>query len=321
MNKRQYISSFAEKTQVNDVFFAYDLNKRTNKNGSPYLTMMLRDKTGSVRAILWNYKDSEHSSLPGAEVYVRAKGVVGEYNQALQLRLLSVEQVGEDEIEPSEFLPVSTKDQDEQFGRLTTYVEKIQNEYLFKLLKSFFDDHEFAREFKRAPAAITVHHASLGGLLDHTLHVTRVAEALARIYSDVDEDLILAGAILHDVGKLHEYDYLTTFSFSTEGRLKGHFVMGCEMIRDRAAAIEGFPAELLMRLEHMILSHHGTREWGSPREPMFLEAELLHFADNIDTRHYIFTNAQAEPPGSEWSAHDKWLGHHVYLGKKDRDED
>jgi 3'-5' exoribonuclease len=230
------------------------------------------------------------------------------------MRLVSVSPSTEKNLDSTEFLPESSQNAEEVLGRLHGLAGEIADAHLSKLIDSFLSNAEFMKEFRRAPAAVSIHHAYIGGLMEHTLNVALVAKALSQIYSGVDKDLLIAGAILHDVGKIREYDYMTAFRFSTEGRLMGHHVLGCEIVRDAAAKITGFPPELLMKLEHIILSHHGTKEWGSPVEPMFTEAMLLHCADLIDARHHVYATAEPEPAGNGWSSYDRQLGHYIYLG-------
>ncbi len=311
--KKQYVRTLAKGAQVDGDFLAYDIQRRTNRDGSPYLTMMLRDKTGAIRAVFWAFSEEKHASLP-RECYMSIRGTVGEYNNAPQMRIASFKMLKPSEIDPSDFLPETTSDRSELLAKIERIISGIHDSHLCALLTSFFSDEEFLKEFMRAPAAVSIHHAYIGGLIEHTLGVARVAEALSEIYPDLDADILKAGALLHDVGKIYEYDYLTSLGFSTMGRMKGHHVLGCEMLRDKAGKLEGFPEKLLLKLEHMILSHHGTPEWGSPVMPMFTEAALLHFADNIDARYHVYAGAAPDSPGSEWSAYDKQLGHYIYVG-------
>lgn len=310
--KRIYIAELSDADQVNDVFLVTESQERTTKDGSPYLTMRLSDKTGSIKAILWNFNAADNHVQK--DKFVKAKGVVGTYNNQLQLRLLSVEVFPEEKISLDDFLRKTDKDVDKLLGKISSIISEIKEPYLNALMKSFLGDEEFMAGFRRAPAAHSMHHPYIGGLLEHTHNTIRLCKAFSLIYPQVDADLIVAGAFIHDIGKIKEYNYSRSFEFSSVGRLKTHMLLGCEMLRDQISKTEGFPEKLAVKLEHMILSHHGQKEWGSPVEPLFAEASLLHFADNLDAKSFMFDEARRNSDESaEWSEYSRALQKFVYL--------
>lgn len=311
--KKQFIADLQNGMMVNDIFLVSEIQKRTTKDGSLYLTMTLMDKTGPMKAILWAYSEKEHALIKKGD-FVEAKGVVGEYNNTLQMRLLSITQVTEEKVSKDDFLRATEKNREQLFAKVKSILDEVADPYLKRLVDSFLSDKEFMDKFFRAPAANIMHHPFLGGLLEHTHNVVRICKALTFIYSQADADLLVCGAFLHDIGKVTEYTYEKVIDFSTAGRLKGHLVIGAEMVRERASKIPNFPPDLLLKVEHLILSHHGIKEWGSPIEPMTFEANLLHFVDNMDAKSQMFDEARRSADESaEWSAFSKELLRYVFL--------
>ncbi len=310
--KRKYVAQLSDGEQVRDVFLVAELQERTTKDGSAYLTMTLADKSGSIKAILWNYSRSDNKIT--REDFVEAKGVVGTYNNQLQLRLLSVSPYPEEKVSVEDFLRKTDKDIEKLLGKIVSILSEIEDRFLDALMKSFLGDKEFMAAFRRAPAAHSMHHAYIGGLLEHTHNTVRICKAFSLIYPQVDADLLVAGAFLHDIGKTREYNYTRSFDFSTIGRLKTHMLLGCEILRAHISTIKDFPEKLAVKLEHMILSHHGQKDWGSPVEPMFVEASLLHFADNLDAKTFMYDEARRNgAEGDEWSPYSRELQKFVYL--------
>jgi 3'-5' exoribonuclease len=311
--KKQFIADLQNGMMVNDIFLVSEIQKRTTKDGSPYLTMTLTDKTGPMKAILWTYSEKEHALIKKGD-FAEAKGVVGEYNNTLQMRLLSLTQVTEEKVSKDDFLRATEKNKEQLFAKVKSILDEVTDPYLKRLVDLFLSDKEFMDKFFRAPAANIMHHPFLGGLLEHTHNVVRICKALTFIYSQADADLLVCSAFLHDIGKVTEYTYEKVIDFSTAGRLKGHLVIGAEMVRERASKIPNFPPDLLLKVEHLILSHHGLKEWGSPIEPMTFEASLLHFVDNMDAKSQMFDEARRSADESaEWSAFSKELLRYVFL--------
>lgn len=305
------IKDITEGTIVEGRYYVRDIQFKPfrNKDGQ-FLDITLGDKTGQIKGKLWDADTEVAKKLaPGQVVHIVAR--VDSYKETPQLVLTrQPEIIPPDQYDIGDFLPCTEADRDELLEEVNTAIKKVVDPYLRALLDAIFTP-EFTAAFYKAPAAKGHHHAYIGGLLEHTVGVLRVAEAMAKIYP-VDEELLVAGAILHDIGKIWEYTYDTNIDVSDDGQLLGHIMMGAQMVTESAATIEGFPAERMTQLHHMILSHHGNLEWGSPKRPVFLEAELLHLADLVDSRAAMFIQASKENTPWVWV---KGLDRNVMGGK------
>ena len=257
---------------------------RKHRTGEPFLRLVLSDKTGTFQALWWKPpKDADLTVFKKGDV-VFVEGHVEYFNGNLQPKLTQIRVAREGEYDPKKFVCESRFPVEEQFTQLLELIESINNPFLKKLLESFFYDDRFVEEFLRAPAGKTIHHACIGGLLEHTLGVAEICETVAKRYKSIDRDLLITAAILHDVGKVHEYSVETAIDRTDEGILLGHLYMGCEMVAFKIAEIEGFPKELKTKLIHCILAHHGQYEHGSPKKPKTLEAVALAYADALDSK-------------------------------------
>jgi 3'-5' exoribonuclease len=287
------------------------------KNGEPFLTLQLSDRTGAVKAIAWDQVDTIQKVLDEAD-FVQISGKVGTYQGANQVIVHHALAVKEPEkILFEDFLPATEKDIEGMFSRLTDLADTVTDPHLASLLKTFFEDKAFVEKFKKAPAAKKMHHAYLGGLLEHTLSITTLAQIMASHYEGLDSDLLLTGAILHDIGKVHEFSYETSIDYSDAGRLLSHIVIGTQMIEEKIPQVDNFPEECALLLKHMIVSHHGTREFGSPQPPMTLEAIVLNHLDDLDakvTGVRFFINKEASD--TSWSPYHRLLDRFFYTGKK-----
>ncbi len=257
---------------------------RKHRTGEPFLRLVLSDKTGTFQALWWKPpKDADLTVFKKGDV-VFVEGHVEYFNGNLQPKLTQIRVAQEGEYDPKKFICESRFPVEEQFTQLLELIESINNPFLKKLLESFFYDDQFVEEFLRAPAGKTIHHACIGGLLEHTLGVAEICETVAKRYKSIDRDLLITAAILHDVGKVHEYSVETVIDRTDEGILLGHLYIGCEMVAFKIAEIEGFPKELKTKLIHCILAHHGQYEHGSPKKPKILEAVALAYADALDSK-------------------------------------
>jgi len=315
---------FLNDLEVGDEFeidlLAAGLQKRNTKDGSPYLTLQLRDKTASMKAVFWNYADAMHGGIRKGDI-VRVKGTLGEYNNLPQVKISAMEKVPDEKVHIEDFLAVTPYDREKLWEKIRFLLNEIQNPHLRALVQSFLDDKDFIDRFTRAPAAVMMHQPYIGGLLEHTHNLVRLAKAASLIYPFIDREILVVGAFFHDVGKIIEYAYDRQIEFTTLGKLKGHLVMGADMVRRASQKIQNFPEELILKLEHMILSHHGQKEWGSPVEPMFTEACMLHYLDNLDAKTHMFHAAvRSGDPQEQWSEFSKQLGHEVYLGESGNQE-
>ena len=312
MNER-YISDLSEGERIVGHFLVQSKQLLTTKAGKPYLSLILQDKTGNISGRVWDNATELYEQFKNNDV-IKIDGSVELYNRELQLVIRRLRSSELDEIELSDFVPHSSYDIDEMFLEICSFVESIENPYLKALLNSFFQDEDFAKEFKASSAARNIHHVCVGGLLEHTLSTARLCEYLTTHYETLDADLLIAMAILHDIGKVKELEVSPSINYTEEGNLLGHIIIGIQMIDEKIQGIPDFPPKLRTLVEHMILSHHGQSDWGSPRPPMFLEAEILHRADDLDVKVDIITRAFAEDrdPDSSWTKYQRALERILY---------
>ncbi len=312
--KSQYVEELRSGQTVNEVFVLSKTSIKDKQAGGSSAVLEFTDRSGSIEGIAWdNAVESVNMLSTGDFVFV--VGNVNEYNERLQIVVSSIKHVSENETEPGDFLPQTDEDISQVFEEINNFRSKIQNKYLKQLLDNFFDDKELIEKFKRAPAAKRIHHAYLGGLLVHTRNVLKLADEMKRVYETLDLDLLITAGILHDIGKIYEYTYVRNLDFSTQGRLLGHIVIGYELVAERIKQIADFPGVLRFMLLHMIVSHHGEYEFGSPRRPKFLEALVLHFIDNLDSKVDIMMSERKKSKGmeKEWSDYHPYLERQIYL--------
>jgi 3'-5' exoribonuclease len=277
-----WVEDLKENDLVEGLYLAKVKRLGTTRKGDPFLSVTLADRTGDVEARVWDEADVLSARFSEGDV-ISVTGRAGSYRNEVQLVLTRVERVEEVE-DPALFLESSSRDVREMMTALRELLGTLQNRDLRRLTERFLADREFTGRFKKAPAAKNFHHGYLGGLLEHTLSVCELVDAAASHYPELDRDLLLCGAFLHDVGKIREYTYRTHIDYSDEGRLLGHVVLGAVMLEERLAALKSFPRELAMRLKHLVISHHGEFEFGSPKRPKFLEAFVLHLLDDLDAK-------------------------------------
>jgi 3'-5' exoribonuclease len=288
----KYIETFREGDRVNDVYLCKFKQAALTKAGKPYDIVILQDKTGTIDAKIW---DPGSIGIADFDVmdYVYISGDVSIYNGNPQLSIKRARIADEGEYSPSDYLPISEYDIDGMFIELMGYINSIKNPYYSKLLHAFFDNIAFEKKFKFHSAAKSVHHGFVGGLLEHTLSVTRNCDFFAKQYSILNRDLLLTAAMFHDLGKLKELSTFPENDYTDAGNLLGHIVMGVEMLNDQIRQIEGFPVVLANELKHCILAHHGEYEYGSPKKPAIMEAVALNFADNTDFGVGMFAHPDA----------------------------
>ena len=282
---------------------------KSKKSGEPYLDLTLTDRTGTLQAKMWDNVEDCVSGFEQDDV-VKVKGLINKYNQRWQLTVHKIRKVEESEVDYSDYLPKTSKDVDVLWGVLADFVATLTDPHLRRLLELFMADPEVARAYRTAPAAKTMHHACIGGLLDHVVSLFRACDLVARNYAFINRDLLLTGAFLHDIGKVHELTYARTFGYSTEGQLLGHLIIDLEMLHAKLAQIPDFPPKLKLLVEHLIISHHGQYEFGSPKLPMFPEALMLHYLDDLDSKMEAM-RAQFERDAemeSAWTAYNPSLG-------------
>jgi len=256
---------------------------RQKKSGEPYLSLLLGDRTGEIDAKMWD-NVAEVIETFDRDDYVRVKGLIQIYNNRPQFTIHKMQRVDPASVDPADFFPASQRDPQEMFAELRQLLSEIRNPDLRALLDCFLDDQEIAARLRKAPAAKFIHHAYLGGLLEHVLSLVKLCRLAAAHYPWLDGDLLVAGAVLHDIGKIYELSYERAFSYTTEGQLLGHIAMALRMLEQKAACLPEFPPRLRTLLEHMVVSHHGQLEFGSPKVPLFPEALTLHYLDDLDSK-------------------------------------
>ncbi len=313
---RRFIQEMAEHESVDEVFLLADKQLRTNRQGGLYLQIRLIDRTGALVAMLWNANERIANSFEPGD-YVRAQGTTQLYNGTMQMIATRIEKAPLDLVDEADFVQVNDEQIQQCATRLATLLRSVRNFHLRNLAEVFLVDDAFMERFTAAPAGIKNHHAYRGGLVEHVVSLMEVVSVVAPLYPHLDPDLLLLGAFLHDSGKIAELTYERDLGYSDEGQLIGHIVMGVEIltqkIRDaEKLSGEDFPEELALRLKHMIVSHHGEYEYGSPKVPMTLEAIALHCLDNLDAKLHNFHQLLRESPGSE----SRWTSYHAAIGRK-----
>jgi 3'-5' exoribonuclease len=281
--KSPYVRELKPNQVVTTTFLVQFKDVRQKKSGDPYLSLLLGDRTGEVDAKMWD-NVAEVMDTFDRDDFVKVKGLLQIFQNRPQFTIHKMARVLDADIDFGDYFPASTRDPMEMFAELRGIIAGIGNPHLRALLEAFLDDEPLARMYRTAPAAKNVHHAWLGGLIEHVLSVCTLARSLAAHYSYVDLDLLLAGAILHDVGKVAELTYDRSFGYSSEGQLLGHIVIGLRLLHEKLQRFPDFPPKLRVLVEHLIVSHHGELEFGSPKIPLFPEALLLHYLDNLDSK-------------------------------------
>ncbi|HTW49402.1 MAG TPA: HD domain-containing protein [Acidobacteriaceae bacterium] len=270
-----------ENQAVIGYFAAAAKSLRTKKDGSRYLALTLCDRTGPIEARVWTAADA--GDFDSGDV-VKIRGQVVRYNEKLQINIDKIRRAAPGEYNLGDFVPTTERDIDEMWTELEAWVSGFTDPDLKALLEAFLRDEHIAAALRQAPAAKTLHHAWIGGLLEHILSLMSLCDLVAGHYPHINRDLLLAGVVLHDIGKLRELEWGTSFEYSLEGQLLGHITIGMGMIEKKIDAIPSFPAAKRLLVEHLVLSHHGKYEYGSPKLPMTPEAIMLHYLDDLDAK-------------------------------------
>jgi 3'-5' exoribonuclease len=312
--KKEFVGSFQPGQTIDDIFVLVEKYQSQKRDGNPFLNVVLCDKTGQIKGVAWDNVEGIASSVSPGD-FVAVKASVSEYKGSLQLVIRSMKPCPEDTVDPSDFIAETPLDVENLFDRLKNWTDTLANEHIRKLFEAFWQDETFVADFKRAPAAKMMHHAYLGGLLVHTLSMMGLADKIARHYKGVDRDLLLTGAFLHDIGKVRELEYRYKIDYSDEGRLLSHIVIGMSMIDEKIRTIHDFPKELAMLIRHLVVSHHGSQEYGSPEPPKTIEAVILNYIDEIDSKVNGIRDFMASEDSSQtWTSYHKILGRHFYMG-------
>lgn len=315
--KKQFIQELKSGDTVDDLFVLSDKNLSQKRDGGQFYNITLTDKTGNIKGVIWDRVEFVTENIKSGD-FVQVGGQVSEYRGHLQLIVREIKPRSVGSVDPSDFLPATDRDIDKMYLRLLDITASIENKFLKKLFDLFWQDTDISTRFKNAPAAKKMHHAYIGGLLEHTLSMAILMDRIVGHYKGIDRDLLLSGIILHDMGKIREFEYKTKIDYSDEGRLVSHIVIGVRMLDEKIERLDGFPTDLAMQLRHMIISHHGTREFGSPEPPKTIEAVLLNYIDEIDSKiNGIREFMASEDPNENWTSYHRLLGRHFYKGDKD----
>jgi 3'-5' exoribonuclease len=314
--KKQFVQNITEGETVEDVFLASDKTISQKRDGQSYLRLTLSDKTGSLKGVMWDHADAVRTRFSSGD-FVQIKGVASAYQGTLQITIKSLTKCQPESVEIASFVPATQKDVDVMFDRLKRLAESIQSQWLKALFQEFWSDSDFVQQFKTAPAAKQMHHACIGGLLEHTLSVALLAEKVASHYAGINRDLLLAGAILHDIGKIQEFDYRTTIDYTSAGRLLSHIIIGIHILDEKLDRIGPVPEEDAMLLRHLMVSHHGKKEFGSPEAPKTIEALVLNYVDEIDSKvAAVRETINATDAGEKWTPYHRILERHFYISEK-----
>lgn len=302
-----YIGELREGDRINEIYLCKQKQTAVTKAGKPYESLVLQDKTGTLDAKIWDPSSNGIEECDALD-YVNVMGDVISFQGNLQLNIKRLRKASEGEYEPADYLPVSQYDPEEMYCELQGYVRSITNPYLKKLAGDLFlEDEDFAKRFKFHSAAKSVHHGFVGGLLEHTLSVTKLCAFFADTYEMLNRDLLITAALFHDIGKLEELSVFPENDYTDEGQLLGHIAMGMEIVGMRIRAIDGFPRRLANELKHCILAHHGELEYGSPKKPAIPEAVALNFADNLDAKMETMKELFANVPAgnTDWQGYSR----------------
>ena len=314
--KKKYVCDITAGDAFSDIFVLAEKSMAHKRDGNPFLNITLADKSGQIKAVVWD-NVAQVAASANAGQYVQINATAGEYRGNLQLVVKSLSVVPAADVAPEDFLPVSNRDIEKMFERLKSLTDTLASASLCNLMNAFWEDAELVRLFKHAPAAKKMHHAYIGGLLEHTLSMALLADKVAGHYSGVDRDLLIVGAILHDIGKVRELTYDINIDYTDEGRLLSHITIGLEILNAKIASLADFPSQQAALIKHMIVSHHGAREFGSPEPPKTIEAVLLNYVDEIDSRvNAIREFMSNDDPDASWTSYHRLLERQFFKGEK-----
>ena len=306
--KTSYVTDLLSEQNITSFFLVHEKELRNTREGRAYLRLELGDRSGTIEARMWDQFEAAAKDIQRDD-FVKVQARVEVYRNRPQLALIQLRLAKPEEIDLADYLPHTTADVEKMFVELRGYGESISNPWLKQLVLNIIADPETARCYKRAPAAKVMHHAYLGGLLEHVISLCGMARRVAAHYPELDIDLLLTACILHDVGKLEELCYERAISYTTPGQLLGHIVMELETVTRAIDKIDGFPAPLKTVVQHLLISHHGQYEFGSPKLPMIREAMVFHYLDDLDSKLAAVRVALATASGDdEWSAYSNALG-------------
>ena len=302
---KQFVNLIKDRDPVNAVFLVKDKILAMAKNGKPYMNLRLMDKSGDVEAKVWDNTELLDKQFDKDD-FVRVRGKASVYMNKMQVVIAEIVKVPEEEVVLADFLPESPRVGAEMRQELIETVAALENPHLRRLMEVFLADELFMGLYCQAPAAKGMHHVYLGGLLEHSLSLVKLVKNIVPLYNGINEDLLIVGALLHDVGKIHEMSFARAIDYTDAGKLLGHITIGVELVDEKIRQVEGFPRELSLLLKHMLLSHHGQYEYGSPKRPKTVEATILNYLDDLDSK----INGIQAHIAKEAASTSRWTAHH-----------
>jgi len=311
--KSLFVADIRDSQPVDSLFLVTAKNHGVTKGGSGYLTLRLLDRSGEIEARVWERAEELGREFDRND-FVRVRGQATLYQGKLQIRVQDIARVDEDNVATEDFLPKSLYDPDAMAAELMAILRGMKNPHLGALAEAFFSDQTFMDLFKRAPAGKTIHHPYLGGLLEHTLSLLKLILKVVENYRGIDVDLLLVGGFLHDIGKVYEFSFDRAVEYTDRGQLLGHLVMEIEIVSEKIKTIPDFPEELAMLVKHMIVSHHGSLEFGSPKLPQTVEAVILHYLDDLDGKIQSIQSLLEKEQGSRWTSFHRGYGRNFFRG-------
>jgi len=305
-----------ENQVITSSFVVITKQAKPKKSGELYLALTLGDRTGHIEAKMWD-NVSEALNIFEQDDFVKIRGLINKFNGRFQLTVHKLRSMEEEEVDFDDYLPRTSKDIPALWNKLGEFVASFCDPHLKALIQTFMADPEIERAYKNAPAAKTLHHAFIGGLLDHVVSLFQLCDLACRNYPEtINRDLLLSGAFLHDIGKIHELTFARSFTYTTRGQLLGHMIIELEMLHQKMAQVPDFPDKYKVLLEHLIISHHGKYEFGSPKMPMFPEALMLHYLDDLDSKMESMRAHFQREPGAEWTTYNPSLARPLLNSKK-----
>jgi 3'-5' exoribonuclease len=318
---KQFVADIKDRDSVKTIFLVKEKIMAMAKNGKPYMNLRFMDKSGEVDAKVWDNTDVL-DKLFDKNDFVQVRGKASVYMNKMQVVVAEISKVPEEEVDLADFLPESPRNGTEMRQELHDVVAALSDPHLRALLELFLADDPFMSLYCKAPAAKGMHHVYLGGLLEHSLALVKLVNTIAPLYEGINEELLVTGALLHDVGKIHEMSYDRAFDYTDAGKLLGHITIGVELVEEKIRQVEGFPRELGLLLKHMLLSHHGQYEYGSPKRPKTIEATILNYLDDMDSKiNGIRSHIAKETVStSRWTAHHRLYDRYFFKGNGLDDE-
>jgi 3'-5' exoribonuclease len=309
------IKDLKENSHVQSFYLVKEKSLNDTKTGKKFINIELMDSTGQINGKVWDQAENFYSIFEVGDI-VKVEASVSKYREKLQLSIARLRLVEEnDNVSLEDLLPSTTKSVEAMFNELCVILSSVENKHIKELIDLFFSDEIFVKNFKQGIAAKEVHHNYLGGLLEHTLSIVKICDFFAKHYEDIDRDILLTSAFLHDIGKIRELD-AKSFTYTVEGSLKGHIIIGIEMIQDKLRKLNEFPSDIQIKIEHNIVSHHGELEWGSPVVPKTREAIILHYSDNIDAKSIQVKSEIEKDKGTEtlFTPYNRLLKRNIFKG-------